>query len=283
MANYSLGTNIQMLVERAQRNGSYWNDSRFDTTATTTDPHTGNTVPVLNDTHCAGHWYHRTFGGGGAIPAGRTISNHGSTATIPSIIGTPSTTITVVSASGNDFSAGTGARTVKLVGQKLNGDGSLAFATETLTLNGVTPVVGTVQFVTPPYAETVTHGTGGTNAGIITITATNGGAVVGKISATSGRTMTPSVHVPIEATGGAYITSIDVQFAKHVTTVGAIALIVQTIIDGSAKKYALDLGYDRLITPDNALWIEPGSYAYLEAYSNTTDSYARMSSLLIID
>ena len=51
-------------------------------------------------------------------------------------------TLSVVSASANDASGGTGARTVEIQGLDTNWD----VVTETITMNGVTPVVTTQTF-----------------------------------------------------------------------------------------------------------------------------------------
>lgn len=73
-------------------------------------------------------------------------------------------TIQVFSDSANDAAAGTGARTVTLIG--LNGDWSVL--SETVTLNGVTPVATVGQFRRVHTAQVVTAGSGGVNAGTIT-------------------------------------------------------------------------------------------------------------------
>lgn len=71
----------------------------------------------------------------------------------------------LVSGSANDAAAGTGARTVKVEG--LNADGK--WTEETFTLNGTTPVTSSSTWVRVIRAYIVTAGSGGTNAGAITI------------------------------------------------------------------------------------------------------------------
>lgn len=73
----------------------------------------------------------------------------------------------VVSSSANDTSAGTGMRTLTIQGL----DGSYNFASETITLNGTTPVSTINSYVIIDYAAGMTVGSGGVNAGTITITA----------------------------------------------------------------------------------------------------------------
>lgn len=73
----------------------------------------------------------------------------------------------VVSSSANDTSAGTGMRTLTIQGL----DGSYNFASETVTLNGTTPVSTINSYVIIDYAAGLTNGSGGANAGTITLTA----------------------------------------------------------------------------------------------------------------
>ena len=63
-------------------------------------------------------------------------------------------TLSVVSASANDASGGTGARTVEIQGLDTNWD----VVTETITMNGVTPVVTTQTFRRVFRAKVVTAG-----------------------------------------------------------------------------------------------------------------------------
>lgn len=73
-------------------------------------------------------------------------------------------TLSVVSSSASDAAAGTGARTVKITGL----DSSYAEITETITLNGTTPVTTTATFWRVLTAEVLTAGSGNFNAGTIT-------------------------------------------------------------------------------------------------------------------
>mgnify|MGYP000479348130 FL=1 len=74
-------------------------------------------------------------------------------------------TLQVFSSSAADTSAGTGARTVRITGLDQNYD-SLS---ETVTLNGVTPVVTTGSFLRVHTATVLSAGSGGVNAGTITV------------------------------------------------------------------------------------------------------------------
>jgi hypothetical protein len=73
-------------------------------------------------------------------------------------------TLSIVSSSTDDDSAGTGARTLKIHG--LNSD--YEEINETVTLDGTTPVTTVATFWRVFYAEVLTAGSGGFNAGTIT-------------------------------------------------------------------------------------------------------------------
>lgn len=73
-------------------------------------------------------------------------------------------TISVLSSSANDAAAGTGARTVRVTGL----DGDYNEITETVTLNGTTPVATVATFRRAHTATVLTAGSGGANAGVIT-------------------------------------------------------------------------------------------------------------------
>ena len=73
------------------------------------------------------------------------------------------TTMTVSSSNTNDTSAGTGARTVLISGL----DGNYDEISETITMNGQTPVTTTNSFLRVNRALVLTAGSGEANAGII--------------------------------------------------------------------------------------------------------------------
>jgi hypothetical protein len=111
------------------------------------------------------------------------------TGTVPADIWTPggvypystfvtAQTLELVSLSANDTSAGTGARTVFVEGL----DSVLAEQTETVTLNGLTPVAipGTWTAINRMYI--VTAGTTGKNEGSINCQISGAGAIVSQIA-----------------------------------------------------------------------------------------------------
>ncbi len=110
------------------------------------------------------------FGQNPDIDAGQTedIWGVGGTFTPPTSAGT----VSFVSSSANDASAGTGARTLTVFGL----DGNYDAASETITLNGTTPVATANSYFIIHRALVETGGSGGTNAGAITGTSNGGGA-----------------------------------------------------------------------------------------------------------
>ena len=106
----------------------------------------------------------------------------------------------IVSSNANDTSAGTGARTVKITYLDQTGAGPY---TETLTLNGTTPVNTTntnICFI--EQIDVVTVGSAGSNAGIISLKAATagGGATIGTIAATNNQTFWCHHYVPVSKT-----------------------------------------------------------------------------------
>jgi hypothetical protein len=73
------------------------------------------------------------------------------------------TTMTVSSSNANDTSAGTGARTIQIFGL----DGSYNEVSETITMNGQTPVTTSNSYLRVNRGLVLTAGSGGANAGII--------------------------------------------------------------------------------------------------------------------
>ena len=91
-------------------------------------------------------------------------------------------TISIVSASANDTSNGTGARTLTIQGLDSNWD----IQEVVYTLNGTTPVVTTETWMRVNKVHTTTVGSGGVNAGTITFTHSNTTALCAQINAGEG-------------------------------------------------------------------------------------------------
>lgn len=79
----------------------------------------------------------------------------------------------ILSASANDMAAGTGGRTATITGL----DANFNPISETITLNGVTPVTTQNTYLRVNSLMLATAGTGGTNAGNITLRVQGAGAV----------------------------------------------------------------------------------------------------------
>lgn len=104
----------------------------------------------------------------------------------------------IVSSSAADTNtAGTGARTISVNG--LNG--SYVNTTETVTLSGATPVNTSNSFIIIHRMIVLTAGTGGTNAGTITATASSGGTVSAAIIIGKAQTQLALYQIPAGYTG----------------------------------------------------------------------------------
>ena len=136
----------------------------------------------------------------------------------------------IASASANDAAAGTGARTVKITYYKNSGGTVTGPFYETLTLNGTTgvnTVASDIYYI--EQMEVLTVGSGGTNAGIITLyTQINkGGTAIGTIAASEGHTEWAHHYVPSGKT--CYITAVYVALAGGGATSGGVQLKEQDL------------------------------------------------------
>ena len=91
---------------------------------------------------------------------------------------TSATALEAVSSSANDTSAGTGARTIIVRGL----DSNYLPVTQTVTLNGVTPVALTTNLVAVNRVSVATAGSGLTNAGTIDVRTVSGSTIKKQIS-----------------------------------------------------------------------------------------------------
>lgn len=98
----------------------------------------------------------------------------------------------IVSSSANDTSAGTGCRTVLIYGI----NGSYARVTETVTMNGTTPVNTVNSYLHIHLMQIQTVGSVGWNVGDITATAATDATVTCKIDATDGQSESAIYLVP---------------------------------------------------------------------------------------
>lgn len=92
---------------------------------------------------------------------------------------TSAVALELLSGSANDAAAGSGARTVRVTG--LTGD--YAEQSETVTLNGTSAVALTLSYLRVNAIDVLTCGSGGANAGALTLRLSGGGATVGYVVA----------------------------------------------------------------------------------------------------
>lgn len=111
------------------------------------------------------------------------------------ILPTSAGVVTLVSASTDDTSDGTGARTVEIQGL----DANYLPLRETFTMNGSSNVVGSESFLRVFRMKVLTAGTGQVNAG--NITASLGGSNIARILADKGQTLMAVYTIPAGKTG----------------------------------------------------------------------------------
>lgn len=194
----------------------------------------------------------------------------------------------IVSASANDTAAGTGARTVKITYLDSSGNGPF---TETVTLNGVTAVnTIAINICFIEKMEVVTAGSGGVNAGIISLKATTGGggATIGTIAAGDNATRWAHHYVPVSTTcsitslwaghNGTVVGSGGVFFIKALT-IGVANSVDQQVTDsfrlyGQSSSIQRTYGTPIKITGPTRLvvWITPESSSSL-IYRASFDYY----------
>ncbi len=110
--------------------------------------------------------------------------------------------MTVSSSSANDAAAGTGARTIYLLG--INGDGSEV--SEVITLNGQTAVTTTKTYTDIQTIMVLSAGSGGVNAGKIyvgsgTVTAGVPAVIYGEIDTGENQNLSGHLRIPLGYTG----------------------------------------------------------------------------------
>jgi hypothetical protein len=107
----------------------------------------------------------------------------------------------VLSSDANDTSAGTGARTITLIGQDANN----VEQTQVITLNGTTPVAITGTWLRVYRCSVTTAGSGAVNAGALTIRIAGGGTTLLVVGIGNGQTLMAVYTIPSGYTG--YLTS----------------------------------------------------------------------------
>lgn len=103
----------------------------------------------------------------------------------------------ILSSSADDTSAGTGARTVTLIGQ----DGSNVEQTVTITMNGTSAVAISGTWLRVYRCSVTTAGSGNVNAGTLTVRIAGGGATRLVVGAGNGQTLMAVYTIPAGKTG----------------------------------------------------------------------------------
>jgi hypothetical protein len=184
----------------------------------------------------------------------------------------------IASSSANDTAAGTGARTVKITYYDTAGAGP---NTETLTLNGTTGVnTSATNICFIETIEVLTAGSGGANAGVISLytAAAKGGSVFASIAI--GDNQDFYCHHYVAAGKTCYITGLSVGHSGTVVGSGAVftiksqTVLVSNSIDRQISDFVRLYGQSSTIT---RLWgtalVVPG-FARIAAYVNPEGSTA---------
>jgi hypothetical protein len=103
----------------------------------------------------------------------------------------------IVSSNANDSSGGSGARTITLLGL----DSTYTSLTQVVTLNGTNAVAIAGRWLRVFRASVTTAGTGGVNAGTLTVRLSGGGATRLVIGAGNGQTLMAVYTIPAGKTG----------------------------------------------------------------------------------
>lgn len=134
---------------------------------------------------------------------------------------------TLVSSSANDTAAGTGARTVLVSGV----NSSFVEVSETVTLNGVGAVALANSYMSINSMRVLTAGTGGTNAGTLTLASST--PTTHALMAISASMTTSFMYtVPADKT----LMMLDLCVATRSATAGGNSLAIETIVNLSGVK-----------------------------------------------
>lgn len=143
----------------------------------------------------------------------------------------------IVSSSVDDAAAGTGARTVRILGLAADWE----IQSETITLNGTTEVPLTLDWIRVYRIEVIGVGSGGVNAGVIDVKHATGGNVMARVSAGNGQTLMAIFTVPFDHT--AVLQHISASLDDSIAQTCLIKLWSQNSYQGESKhiEYTGDL------------------------------------------
>lgn len=174
----------------------------------------------------------------------------------------------VLSSSADDDTGGTGAITVKITG--LNAD--LRQIEETATLNGTADVILTNSFLRINNVEVLTAGSGGTNAGAITVQ--HAATVLATVPIAAGRSQTGVFTAPAGMVSR--IKAIRCAITNAVS--GAVAFTVWTRKSGGVFQARMTVGLHGTAQPNFAgelgvgITLEPGEDVKIRATASADNS-----------
>ena len=181
-----------------------------------------------------------------------------------------------VSSAAADAAAGTGARTVKVTGL----DANWAVITETVILNGVTPVPMTNQFLRVQFMEVLTVGSGGVNAGNVQIRPVGSTDAQGRMEL--GTMIQGGTFFSVGVAQRGFITGILVPHAVATGTVFSVYRI-WTKTEGKLKRMEFEYIYrsagDEIAPFGRAIVIEPKTDVWMEITQVNADNSDIMGGL----
>ena len=146
---------------------------------------------------------------------------------------TSAQTHNIVSGDTNDAEEGTGARTVKVYGL----DANWALTSETVTLNGTTAVATTGSYIRIYKLEVISVGSGGSNAGEITATASSDGTVTAAIEAGNNRSLMAIYSVPADTFAYILGYNANIHTPASATDAANIKLLIKENADAATSNY----------------------------------------------
>jgi len=209
---------------------------------------------------------------------------------------TAAETLSIVSDSASDDDGSTGCEQVTITGL----DASYNKIEETVTLDGITPVLTTNAFIAVNRCKGISFGSGQTNAGNITVTQSTSGAVMAYVVAGVGVTQQLIYTIPagleamltqlnlgaLKISGGA---SPRVRFlikTFNPDTNGIITILDYTIDTSVENSFEIKFPFESEIAEKSTIWIdaetdtnntEISGRFYLIMYSFTGDGYTPYS------
>ena len=187
---------------------------------------------------------------------------------------TTASTLTAVSSLAADTNGSTGAHGVYIQGI----DANRKYQEEVIFLSGVTPVVTTTTWLGINRASVFRAGSGQTNAGNITITATTGGATLAYLPAGGGVTQQCIYHVQLQSTALADWLWINVNKiapgTAPIVTITGVVFNPTSNCNYEVYRLNLDTSVENTIAlnPEQPFVLSPGDVFQLQASTNTNDT-----------